>query len=142
MSIERFRQDADLLLRHFDLQRATGGRFDMQVDHVYSGDPVARSWHWTSAGDERDRRASAQIMVMLKVVAGRDWHVLDFEAPRLQHRRPQAGASALGKASGEWHILTFQGTGEGHALDSGFMLFEAAADFDAVRDELERPAAA
>jgi hypothetical protein len=137
MSIARFQRDADHLLQHFDLRRS-GGRFEMQVDHVYSGDPVARSWHWTQDGGEAAERACAQMMVALRVVAGRDWHVLDFADPELWHRRPQAGAAALGRARGEWHVFAFQGASEAAVVDGSYMLFEAAEDFAAARDELLR----
>ena len=141
MTIDRFRHDADLVLRHFDLRRPTG-TFEMQVDHVYSGDPIARAWAWTSEGGEPERRACAQMMVTLRVVADRDWHVLDFGDVTLRHRRPQAGARALGHAHGEWHILAWHGTGERPAVEAAYMLFEHEADLLAVRDELLRPVAA
>jgi hypothetical protein len=137
MSIARFRRDADHLLRHFDLRRP-GGRFEIQVDHVYSGDPVARAWRWTQDGGEAGERACAQVMVTLKVVAGRDWHVLDFADADLQHRRPQAGAAALGRARGEWHVFAFQGSSDAGTVEGGYMLFETAEDFAAARDELLR----
>lgn len=141
MSIERFQQDADLVMRHFDLRRATGP-FEIQVDHVYSGDPVARARHWTAQGEEQEQRACMQMMVTLRVVAGRDWHVLDFADDALRHRRPQSGAAALGDTRGEWHILAFSGVGADISVDGAYMLFENEADFAAVRDELSRPVAA
>ena len=141
MPIARFRHDAALVMRHFDLKRSTG-EFEMYMDHVYSGDPVARTFQWTSERDDEDRRACGQMMAMLRVVSERDWFVLDFAAPELQHRQPQAGAKALGKARAEWHIATFHSVTGEPVIDSGYMLFEDIADFEAVRDELLLPLAA
>ena len=135
MSIEQFRLDADRVLRHFDLRRAPGP-FGMQVEHVYSGDPVARTWCWTHDGDAAAQRACVQMLVILRVVAGQDWHVLDFGDAALRHRRPQAGAAELGRARGEWHILSLHGSAGEATLEAGYMLFEQEVDFAAVRDEL------